>query len=120
MYWTDSNHATSVDPSDIILHAYTTNPAHFTNALVKYYLKATLDDYVILYPEEATRWVEFNVNIQNCKVTALTPTIPTASYNWDSGSSLIRYNIYTPETWISLEEFTETVDTSTYANSAWM
>ena len=64
--WTDSDHATSSDPSGIILSVETCDPVYYTNANVVYYLKATLDDYVILYPDEATLWVAFNVNLENC------------------------------------------------------
>ena len=63
MWWDNSDLATSADPTDIQVHAQTSNPAYFTNKDVTYWLKATLDDYVILYPEEATRWESFNVNI---------------------------------------------------------
>ena len=63
MWWDDSNHDMSADPTNIQIHAETSNPAYYTNSKVTYWLKATLDDYVILYPEEATRWESFNVNI---------------------------------------------------------
>ena len=63
MTWTDSDHATSGDPSDIVISVRTDDPVYYTNTDVTYYLKATLDDYVILYPEEATLWTAFTVNI---------------------------------------------------------
>ena len=121
MWWDNSDLATSADPTDIQVHAQTSNPAYYTNQNVIYWLKATLDDYIILYPEEATRWVSFNVNIQNCQVTALSFSDPTSSYNWDPSDSMIKYNIYTPLTWITMDLFTETADTSTTAAiSQWM
>ena len=47
--------------SDLVITVQTNDPIHYTNADVTYYIKATLDDYVILYPAEATRWVPFVV-----------------------------------------------------------
>ena len=64
--WTDSDHAQTTDPTDIVISVQTTDPVYYTNADVTYYIKATLDNYVILYPDEATIWVPFLVNIQNC------------------------------------------------------
>ena len=92
--WTDSDHATNADPSDIIISVRTNDPAFYTNSNVQYWLKATLDNYVILYPEEATHWEPFNVNIQNCQVTDYNFADPVASYQWDTDHIL--YNIYTP------------------------
>ena len=65
-----------------------------------YYLKATLDDYVILYPDEATLWVAFNVNLENCQVTDYSFSDPTTSYGWSTDR--IIYNVYTPWQWIDM------------------
>ena len=61
--WTDSVHSTTSDPTDIILSVRTNDPQYYTNANVQYWIKATLDDYIILYPTEATQWISFNVNL---------------------------------------------------------
>ena len=89
MSWTNSVYNGNADPTDIIIEAFTTLPEHYTNAKVKYWLKATLDDYVILYPDEATIWVEFDVNIQNCQVNGYSTPDPSSSYRWDSGNNQI-------------------------------
>ena len=44
----------------------TDDPVWFTNAYSNYYLKSTLDDYIILYPTEVTRWHPFKLMIINC------------------------------------------------------
>ena len=73
-------HQTNADPSDIVISIITTEVKYFTNADVQYWLKVTLDDYVLLYPDEATHWEAFNVNIQNCLLNDLTFSDPTTSY----------------------------------------
>ena len=92
----DSDHAVNADPRDIVISVRTNNPALYTNSNVRYWLKATLDDYIILHPTEATHWEPFNVNIQNCQVTDYHFADPVDSYLWDSGNGYILYNIYTP------------------------
>ena len=47
--------------SDLVITVYTIDPVYYTNADVTYYIKSTLNDYIILYPTEATRWVAFTV-----------------------------------------------------------
>ena len=108
--WVDSDHATDSDPTGIQISVYTTDPVYYTNANVQYWLKATLDNYIILYPDEATHWEPFNVNILNCQVTDYSFSDPTSSYQWDTDHIL--YNIYTPYQWIDMAEFTETVDSN--------
>jgi hypothetical protein len=61
--WTNSVHSTSTNPSSITLTVRTNDPVHYTNANVQYWIKATLDNYLILYPTEATQWHPFNINI---------------------------------------------------------
>jgi len=67
-----------------------------------------------LYPQEATQWEPFNVNIQNCQVTDYTFSNPTTSYQWDDTTDpthpFILYNVYTPVQWITMAEFVEVVD----------
>lgn len=75
---------------------------YYTNTDVVYYIKATLDDYIILYPTEATLWVPFNLQIINCQVT---------DYNFPAVSVPTLYNIYTPIYWIPMTTFTEVVAT---------
>lgn len=109
--WTDSVHSTTADPTDIVLSIYTQDPQWTTNGLVQYWIKATLDDYIVLYPEEATQWEPFNVNIQNCRVIDYTFSDPTASYQWNAVTPpFILYNIYTPVQWITMAEFVEVLD----------
>ena len=62
--------------SDLVITVVTTDPVYYTNADVTYYIKATLDDYIILYPDEVTHWEPFVVQIINCQVTDYTyPTV---------------------------------------------
>lgn len=112
--WTDSVHSTTADPTDIILSVRTALPEYYTNALVRYWIRATLDDYIILYPTEATQWISFDVNLENCIVTDYTFSNPTSSYQWSVADSQIVYNVYTPWQWIEMADFVEVV---TYAGS---
>jgi hypothetical protein len=105
--WTDSVHSTSSDPTDLILSVRTALPEHYTNALVRYWIRATLDDYIILYPTEATQWISFDVNMENCIVTDYTFSNPTSSYQWSVADSQIVYNVYTPWQWIVMADFVE-------------
>ena len=52
--------------ANVQLTTYTTDPVHFTNANVRYYLKVTLDDYVYRFPNEAVYYEPFNLNVRNC------------------------------------------------------
>ena len=70
---------------------------YYTNADVTYYIKATLDDYLVLYETEATQWIPFIVNIFNCQVTG---------YSFPTFTDPI-YNVYTPIYWIEMTAFTE-------------
>ena len=55
---------------NIKLETYTTDPVHYTNAPVTYYIKVTLDDYVYRYPEEAVYYESFTVDMRNCQVSS--------------------------------------------------
>ena len=57
-------------PGYVDLEVLTTDPVHFTNAPVTYYLKVTLDDYVYRYPEEAVYYEIFTIDMRNCIVTS--------------------------------------------------
>lgn len=81
---------------------------------MRYWIRATLDDYIILYPTEATQWISFDVNLENCIVTDYTFSNPTSSYQWSVADSQIVYNVYTPWQWIEMADFVEVV---TYAGS---
>ncbi len=47
--------------TDLIITVVTNDPVYYTNTDVTYYIKATLDDYIILYPNEAPHWEPFIV-----------------------------------------------------------
>ena len=48
------------------LSLQTDDPKYFTNNLVKYYIRETLDDYFILNESQVTHWEPINLNILNC------------------------------------------------------
>jgi hypothetical protein len=107
--WTDSVWDPAAHPSSLVLQVHTTDVQYFTNANVVYWIRATLDDYLILYPTESTQWFSFNVNIENCIVDSYTFSDPTSSYQWDPVNNWILYNIYTPWQWIEMTDFVEVV-----------
>ena len=44
----------------------TSDPIHYTNSQVTYYVKVTLDDYLYVYPDEATYFESFLLDMKNC------------------------------------------------------
>jgi len=52
--------------SSIYIDVYTIDPLHFTNRFFTFYLKVTLDSYLSTYPDEATYYESFRLNMKNC------------------------------------------------------
>lgn len=70
------------------IHVYTTLPEYYTNADVTYYLKVSLDDYVVDYEKygHVVYYNQFKVNMKNCQVTG---------FNKDNDQTY-NYILYTP------------------------
>ena len=76
----------------------TNDPVYYTNSNFFFYLRVSLEDYVILNPVNAVRWEPIPINLHNCQISDF--TFPAVAD--------VNYNVYTPIIYIIMTQFTET------------
>jgi hypothetical protein len=89
------------------LKVQTNDPVYYTNANFFFYLRVSLDDYVILNPVNDVRWEPIPINLHNCQISDF--FFPTIA-DWN-------YNVYTPIIYIEMTRFTESSISNPHASS---